>query len=176
MVAINKRYLKKNKDIYLIMEFIKFGLLAFIFFFFSWIQIISIFASFAFIYYYINNKHLLLDNSNYFNIFIYYFVTLCEISYYYFKVGYQKFKNNSIGKYIHNYLESVNNKYLSLRKYLINKIFNFTMQSAVKIMMTLDKEEKKNELSLKNKNQKNTRPCLKDSFDIDKFLSEIEMK
>jgi hypothetical protein len=157
------------------MEFLRVGLIAFILFYFTWLQILGMLAFGGLFYYYANNKNLLLENSNYGNLLFYYFITFCEISYYYYLIGYEKFKNNCIGKYFHNYFESVNNKYLQLRGYLINKLFTLTVRTAVKAMMMIDKEEKNQKSQNIQINQKSQihKKSTK-NFDFNKFLDDLE--
>jgi hypothetical protein len=163
------------------MEFIKVGILAFILFYFTWLQIFYMMIFVGAFYYYLKNKINLLENQTFFNVFMFYFITFYELSYYYISIGYNKFSKTFIGKYIHNYLEQVNEKYLILRESLIEKIYSFTIQTVIKTMMKLEKEEKnisQNKLSFKpnqtseileSKLKKNTK-----EFNIDEFLNELE--
>jgi len=64
-------------------------------------------------------------------------------------------------------LNNLNNNYLSIRTYLVNKLFTFTVQTAISIMMKLDKPENKLQ-------QKTDKKDKKKSFDIDKFLDKLE--
>lgn len=140
------------------MEFLKVILITFIFLYFSIFNFLEILLFRELFYYYKNNKNILLEKSNYCNILFYYLITLYEISYNYILNGYTKFKNNYIGTYIHNYLESVNTKYLELKNYLISKLFNIIIQIGLMIMF-----EKK------QKNKKSNK-----KFDFNKFLDDLE--
>jgi hypothetical protein len=162
----------KEKVIYKIMEILRIGLIAFILFYFNWIQILGMIAFLGLVYYYKSNKNLLIENSNYFNFVFYYLITCYEISYFYGRKGYEKFKNNCIGKYIHNYLEYVNNKYLQLRNYFINKLFNLTIQTAIKTMMMIEKKEKPKTPTLTLKFKKNKVSTKK--LNINEFLDNLE--
>lgn len=132
------------------MEVLKFSLITFIYFYFSWLQFFGFLAFSKLFYYYINNKNILL---------------LEKINYYILNV-YKKFKNNYIGKYIHNYLELVNAKYLQLINYLIDKLFNIIIQ--IGIMIMFEKEEKQIQI-IQKKNKKSTKP-----FDFNQFLDDLE--
>ena len=140
------------------MEFLKVILITFIFLYFSIFNFLEILLFRELFYYYKNNKNILLEKSNYCNILFYYLITLYEISYNYILNGYTKFKNNYIGKYIHDYLEIINTKYLQLKNYLINKLFNVIIQIGVMIMF-----EKK------QKNKKSNK-----KFNFNKFLDDLE--
>ena len=132
------------------MEVLQFSLITFIYFYFSWLQFLGFLIFSRLFYYYINNKNILL---------------LEKINYYILNI-YKKFKNNYIGKYIHNYLELVNIKYLQLRNYLINKLFNLIVQ--IGIMIMFEKEEKQI-LIIPKKNKKSTK-----NFDFNKFLNDLD--
>ena len=140
------------------MEFLKIGLIIFIFFYFNLFNFLEILLFRELLYYYKNNKNILLEKSNYCNILFYYLITFYEISCNYILIEYKKFKNNYIGKYIHDYLEIINTKYLQLKNYLINKLFNVIIQIGVMIMF-----EKK------QKNKKSNK-----KFNFNKFLDDLE--
>jgi hypothetical protein len=131
------------------MEVLKFSLITFIYFYFSWFQFLIFLIFIKLFYYYINNKNILLEKINYYILNVY-----------------KKFKNNYIGKYIHKYLELVNAKYLQLRNYLINKLFNIIIQIGIIIMF--EKEEKQIPI-IQKKNKKSNKP-----FDFNKFLYDLE--
>ena len=97
------------------MEFLKISLITFIFFYFSLFNFLEILL--------------------FREIFFYYSITFYEISCYYILIGYKKFKNNYIGRYIHASLEMVNTKYLQLKDYLINKLFNIVIHLVITIML-----------------------------------------
>lgn len=127
------------------MEIIKFCFITIIYFYFSWLQ----FLGFLIVI----------------KLFYYYFFTFYELLYNYIQNGYNKFKNNYIGKYVHNYLELTNTKYLELRNYLINKLFSIIVKIGFMIMFY--KEEKQ---ILKNTKKKSTK-----KFNINKFLNKLEI-
>ena len=125
------------------MEILKISLIMFIFFYFSIFNFLKILLFKELFYYYKNNKNILLEKSNYCNILFYYLITFYEISYYYFLIGYKKIKNNYIGIYIYSYLKIINTKYLELKNYLINKLFNIIIQIGIMIMFKNKKSNKK---------------------------------
>lgn len=140
------------------MEFLKISLITFIFFYFSLFNFVEILLVRELFFYYKNNKNFLLEKLNYCNILFYYLITFYEISHYYILIGYNKFKNNYIGKYIHASLEMVNTKYLQLKNYLINKLFNIIIHLVAMIMF---KKKQKNKKSNKK-------------FNFNKFLDDLE--
>ena len=76
------------------MKFLKVVLIAFIPFYFTWLQIVQMIFFVEFFCYLRNNKNFLLENPNYIKIFFYNLISFYELSYYYFVIGYRKFKNN----------------------------------------------------------------------------------
>jgi len=76
------------------MKFLKVGLIAFIPFYFTWLQIVQMIFFVEFFCYLRNNKKFLLENPNYIKIFFYNLIIFYELSYYYFIIGYKKFENN----------------------------------------------------------------------------------
>jgi hypothetical protein len=76
------------------MKFLKIGLIAFIFLNFAWLQILQMIFCIEFFCYLRNNKKFLLENPNYIKIFFYNLISFYELAYYYFVIGYRKFKNN----------------------------------------------------------------------------------
>lgn len=150
------------------MEIIKIGLITFLFFYLTWLQLLYVSILAGVYYYYSKNKQkLLLEQNNYGNFIIYYLIFFLENSFMYSNYFYHKFKISFIGRPSHNYLVNLNDNFLLLRNYIFNKVFTFTLQSAIKIMMKLDRDEKK-EIKIVKKKSKNT--------DIKKFLDELENK
>ena len=142
------------------MEFLKISLITFMFFYFSLFNFLEILLFREIFFYYKNNKNILLKKINYCNILFFYSITFYEISCYYILIGYKKFKNNYIGRYIHASLEMVNTKYLQLKDYLINKLFNIVIHLVIMIM-----------LKKKQKNKKSNK-----KFNFNKFLDNLENK
>lgn len=154
------------------MEIFKVGLTIFILFYFTWFQILEIIFFVEFFYFCVPNKNILLENSNYINVLFYYLITIYEISYYYFLIGYNKFINNYVGKYIYYYLRFVNNKYLQLKNYLKSKLINLTIKTIIKITIMLKKEKLIEILQPKYKKQQ---ICKKTkNIDYTKFLDDLE--
>ena len=78
------------------MKFLKVVLIAFILFYFTWLQIVHMIFFVEFFSYLRNNKQFLLENPNYIKIFFYNLISFYELTYYYFVIGYRKFKNNHL--------------------------------------------------------------------------------
>jgi hypothetical protein len=157
------------------MEFLKISLIMFIFFYFSIFNFLKILLFKELFYYYKNNKNILLEKLDYCNILFYYLITLYEISYNYILIGYKKIKNNYIRKYIHSYLEIINTKYLELKNYLINKLFNIIIQIGIMIMFKnnkFNKNNKNNKSNKSNKSNKNNKSNKK--FNFNKFLDDLD--
>ena len=75
------------------MTFLKLGLIAFIYFYFTWLQIVQMIFFVEFFCYLRNNKKFLLENPNYIKIFFYILISFYELSYYYFVIGLLQLKN-----------------------------------------------------------------------------------
>jgi len=99
------------------MKFLKVGLIACIFFNFTWLQILQMIFCIEFFCYLYSNKKFLLENPNYIKIFFYNLISFYELSYYYFFIGYKKFKNNYL-KFKKTKIHKKSIKYCDFNKFL----------------------------------------------------------
>jgi len=144
------------------MEFLKVGLIIFIFFYFTLIQILEIIFFVEFFYFCVHNKHILLENSNYINVLFYHLIILYEISYYYFLIGYNKFINN--------YSRFVNSRFVNLKNYLKSKLINLTIKTIIKTTMMV----KKRKIEILQPKYQQIRKKTAKNIDFNEFLDNLE--